>query len=277
MYGKTTEDLDGSNEDLIGPQRVVDNAFGYAQLELGADEVNTGHAPYAVVVNNIPSKSRIKNFQMLVVLLILLLFLLCVVFISLYVARTRELKSVKKSRAQNTACTTPGCIDAASFMQNAMDKSASPCNDFYHYSCGGWIRKNPIPDQKSHWGVESILSKENMYALRHELEETDRTGTKIFDANDAKQKARHFYKACMDVNGTEKAGSKPLLDVLKRLNDAVGRTTDRSVSRILTEKLVILTRTYSVTALFSTSVGVDFRNSSRNAIQVNMKGYYYYC
>lgn len=274
MYGKTTEDLDGSNEDLIGPQRMADNAFGYAQLELGADEVNTGHAPYAVVVNNIPSKSRIKNCQIFVVLLILVLFLLCVVFISLYVARSKDLESLKKSRVKSTACTTPGCIDAASFMQNAMDNSASPCNDFYRYSCGGWITKNPIPDQKSRWGVDSILSKQNLYALRHDLEESERTGTKIADSDDAKQKARHFYKACMNINGTKMAGSKPLLDVLRRLNAAIGKGKDKSVSSILTDKLVILARNYSVPALFSTGVGVDSRNSSRNAIIVSMKSYH---
>src|ERR1700682_6296222 len=28
---------------------------------------------------------------------------------------------------------------------NAMDKSAEPCVDFYQYTCGGWMEKNPIP------------------------------------------------------------------------------------------------------------------------------------
>ena len=34
---------------------------------------------------------------------------------------------------------------------NSMDRSIDPCVDFFQYSCGGWIKKNPIPPDQSSW------------------------------------------------------------------------------------------------------------------------------
>src|SRR5580658_8577463 len=36
---------------------------------------------------------------------------------------------------------------------SAMDKSVDPCVDLYHYSCGGWQKKNPIPPDQTSWSV----------------------------------------------------------------------------------------------------------------------------
>jgi len=28
---------------------------------------------------------------------------------------------------------------------SALNRAADPCEDFYEFSCGGWIRNNPLP------------------------------------------------------------------------------------------------------------------------------------
>jgi len=33
----------------------------------------------------------------------------------------------------------------------SMDRSVDPCADFFTYSCGGWIKNNPIPPDQSSW------------------------------------------------------------------------------------------------------------------------------
>src|SRR5215470_10295117 len=46
---------------------------------------------------------------------------------------------------------TPG-LDPAS-----MDRTADPCVDFYAFSCGGWLAKNPIPPDQGAWSVYAKL------------------------------------------------------------------------------------------------------------------------
>src|SRR5450755_5010180 len=53
---------------------------------------------------------------------------------------------------------------------SAMDKSVDPCVDLYHYSCGGWQKKNPIPADQTSWSVYSKLQDENRILLRGILE-----------------------------------------------------------------------------------------------------------
>ena len=33
-----------------------------------------------------------------------------------------------------------------------MDLTADPCDDFFRFSCGGWMDNNAIPEGKNKWG-----------------------------------------------------------------------------------------------------------------------------
>jgi putative endopeptidase len=96
----------------------------------------------------------------------------------------------------------------------SMDRSVDPCLDFFAYSCGGWIKKNPIPPDESAWDTYSKMQDENLVRLRGILEQAS--------AQDAQrspvtQKIGDYYASCTDEKAIEAAGIKPIQPLLDRI------------------------------------------------------------
>jgi endothelin-converting enzyme/putative endopeptidase len=99
---------------------------------------------------------------------------------------------------------------------SSMDKSVDPCVDFFRYSCGGWKRANPIPPDRTFWGVYAKLYEDNLGLLRGILEQA--AVAKNRDV--VTQKVGDFYGSCMNesaVNRRGLAAIKPQLDSIAGL------------------------------------------------------------
>uniref|UniRef100_G3MKN7 Peptidase M13 N-terminal domain-containing protein n=1 Tax=Amblyomma maculatum TaxID=34609 RepID=G3MKN7_AMBMU len=67
-------------------------------------------------------------------------------------------------------CSSPVCQQRARLIRSYMNPYVDPCEDFYSYACGGWLRRAKIPEKKSSHGSFNILNEELMKVLRGLLE-----------------------------------------------------------------------------------------------------------
>ena len=58
-------------------------------------------------------------------------------------------------------CMTKDCVTAASRIIQDMDASIDPCQDFYAFSCGGFIDNTNVPADKAQVGTMSQMRVSN--------------------------------------------------------------------------------------------------------------------
>ena len=88
-----------------------------------------------------------------------------------------------------------------------MDRTANPCVDFYRYSCGGWLKKNPIPADQASWSVYGKLFEDNQRFLWGILQDASKPNPA---RSPVEREIGDFFAACMDEPAVEKAGGAPL-------------------------------------------------------------------
>jgi putative endopeptidase len=94
-----------------------------------------------------------------------------------------------------------------------LDRTADPCVDFYQFTCGGWMKDNPIPADQAAWSVYAKLANDNRQFLWGILEED----AKLKDRTPAQQKIGDYYAACMDTDAINARGLQPLKPELERI------------------------------------------------------------
>src|SRR5579871_3350406 len=89
-----------------------------------------------------------------------------------------------------------------------MDKTCKPCNDFYKYVNGGWMKKNPIPPQYPAWGPDQIMFEHTEARLHDILEAAAANRSAAAGSNE--QKVGDYYASCIDTKAIDAKGLNPL-------------------------------------------------------------------
>lgn len=90
-------------------------------------------------------------------------------------------------------CQTPGCVEAAKKMSQKIDSKIEPCDNFYDFACGEYLKKTEIPEDKVSVDtfsiIRDILQDQLKTIITSPIEKTDIEPFKM---------VKKLYAACMN-------------------------------------------------------------------------------
>ncbi|KAJ3821178.1 Metalloprotease [Lentinula raphanica] len=119
---------------------------------------------------------------------------------------------------EEPVCLTEDCILLAASILSSIDTKQDPCENFYEFANGGWLRAHPLPADKGSFGNFEALAQDNEHVIQRILE--DQSSTSTFTTSDDTQilaKLRGFYSSCMNEAYLDDRGHEPLMVVVNNI------------------------------------------------------------
>jgi putative endopeptidase len=174
--------------------------------------------------------------------------------------------SSSRERAASARQTTSGSrgtlATANNFLDQFVDRSVSPREDFFRFAVGKWLKAHPIPPSEKSWGISQVVQDETynrVLTLNHEAAKATAA-----PAGSNQQKIGHFWAAGMDTVTNDRQGFAPLgaeFDRIAAVHDK-GSLLD-AIARL---------QYIGVAAMFSPFVAQDEKDSDKNALHLYQGG-----
>ncbi|XP_026783028.1 neprilysin isoform X1 [Pangasianodon hypophthalmus] len=238
----------------VMPIYVIDRKFPDTPGELPQAAPEGQHT---MAENNTQKKkSRWTSLEIGLLTIVSLLFVVVLALIILFVTQNSRSDGV---------CTTADCTRSASRLIENMDPTADPCKNFYQYACGGWLKKNIIPETSSRYSTFDILRDELEVVLKGVLEREDSTS-----GSSSLAKAKTLYRSCINESLIEQRGGAPLISMLPDIFEwpiAMDDWDTKFGDKWRAEDAIArLNEKYGKQVLISFFIGTDDRDSNSHII-----------
>ena len=160
-----------------------------------------------------------------------------------------------------TATTASSLSDPDRYLDQFIDRTVSPRDDFFHYAVGKWLREHPIPKSERSWGVADVIQEETYQRL---LGISKAAASANVAAGSNQQKIGDFWYAAMDTVTIARQGFAWLDSEFAR----IAAVTD--LPSLATE--VARLQYMGVGALYGNYIVQDEKNSDRYAVHLGQGG-----
>ncbi len=171
-----------------------------------------------------------------------------------------------ENEANENICSSDECKTVAKYIKNSMDETVDPCDDFYTFSCGGWKKRNDIPESENEITAFTKLTKKIENATHTLLTAPAQSGE-----SEALDKARKFFYSCMNTSVIEKAGARPALEFIESIS-GWSMCGDRNWNEKRWNQYDVLkdiqSKYYPAPPFFTVEVTNDHLNSTKHLIKV---------
>ncbi|XP_022096957.1 membrane metallo-endopeptidase-like 1 [Acanthaster planci] len=206
-------------------------------------------------------------------LFLFILFLLFLIILGLtgalvyFILDSKDCRS--KAALDGDMCTSKQCIKSAAVYLDSMDNTTSPCENFYQYACGGWVKKHVIPEDRSRYSSFSALDEDVTVKCKELMEEDAVLGEPLAITN-----VRKYYKSCLDLDTINSLDAKPLTDNLEAVGGwpVLGTNPGGNWSEDnyeFEDLSAMLYREYGINVVVAAWVGVDDKNSSLHVLAID--------
>lgn len=144
---------------------------------------------------------------------------------------------------------------------DVLDRTIDPCDDFYQFACGGWIKKTEVPADKP-LAMRSFVDLEDKN-LAYERTLLEGLRDEPGEDPEARQLGA-FYGSCMDEAAIERAGIsalRPMLGVVEGVKDV--RTLSAAAGQL---------QASGVTVLFALAPAQDASNARQVIAAIDQGG-----
>ncbi|CAK5079861.1 unnamed protein product [Meloidogyne enterolobii] len=212
-----------------------------------------------------PKKSRRRNYKRLLlgISFLIILFFLIALIVALIVLLYKEKSAV---------CLTPICVHTAAIILNSMNATVDPCDDFFEYACGNWIKQHPIPDDAPSVSNFENLGQDLELALKDLLEDGPDTLINMEETNEeAVKKAKYFYQMCLNESEIMTSWRNVFDQVLHTFGGWPSlESSSQPNIRIRIERLYgIMVSKFRADSLFKATVQPDDKNSDKHILLID--------